>query len=201
LYGYFAGEKTYSLVGAESKDGMHWSIRSIVADVSCGFKGSGPCEAALCRLKDGRLMCVFRNDSNLDYGQTWSNDDGQTWEKPVLMHEVRSVQPSLAVLDDGAVVLSGGRPGVFVWLNLDGTGRSWQPIELAANHNAAHPGDPITNKAAGGHSSSYTEVVSLGGGDLLVIYDRLARGWQAIPKDAPETNSVWVVRLGLSRGR
>jgi hypothetical protein len=198
LYGRFEGDKTYSLVGAESKDGLRWVIRSVIADVSCGFKGSGPCESAICPLKDGRLMCIFRNDGNLEYGQTWSSDDGKTWEKPVLMPNIRSVQPSLAVLDDGALVLSGGRPGVFVWINPDGTGRGWHPIDLVANHNATRPADPIANPAAGGNTSSYTEVVSLGGGELRVIYDRLPHGWHPIPPDSPDTNSVWVVRLRVN---
>jgi hypothetical protein len=201
LYGYFEGDKTYSLVGAESKDGLRWVVRSVIADATCGFKGSGPCESALCRLKDDRLMCIFRNDGNLEYGQTWSSDEGRTWDKPVLMPNVRSVQPSLAVLEDGMVVLSGGRPGLFVWINPDGTGRSWHPIDLVANHNDARPADSIVNPAAGGNTSSYTEVVSLGGGELRVIYDRLPFRWHPIPPESPETNSVWVVRLLVKAAR
>lgn len=60
LYGHFEGDKLYSLVGAESKDGVRWTVKSVIADGSCGFKGSGPSESAVCRLKDGRLMCIFR---------------------------------------------------------------------------------------------------------------------------------------------
>ena len=64
LYGYFKDTKRYSLVAAESKEGVHWKIRSIIADERCALPGGeGPCEAAMCRLKDGRLMCVFRLDS------------------------------------------------------------------------------------------------------------------------------------------
>jgi hypothetical protein len=29
---------------------------------------------------------------------------------------------------------------------------------------------------------------------FLVVYDRLAMGWKAIPPDSKETNSVWIVR-------
>jgi hypothetical protein len=201
LYGRFEGDETYSLVGAESRDGLRWAVRSVIADVSCGFKGSGPSESALCRLKDGRLMCVFRNDGNLEYGQTWSRDDGRTWDRPVLMPNIRSVQPSLVVLEDGMVVLSGGRPGVFVWINPDGSGQSWHPIDLVANHNATRTADPIVNPAAGGNTSSYTEVVSLGGGELRVIYDRLPYRWHAIPNESRENNSVWVVRLRVTVAR
>lgn len=200
LYGRFEGDKFFSLVGAESRDGVGWSVRSIIADQSCGFRGSGPSESAVCRLRDGRLMCIFRTDGGLPYGLTFSTDDGKTWDKPTQL-EFGSVEPSLVVLDDGAVVLTGGRPGLFAWFNADGAGTSWQPIDLALNHNATCPDDPITDAKPGGNTSSYTEVVSLGDGNLLVIYDRLARGWKAIPPDSPETNSVWVVRLAIERGR
>jgi hypothetical protein len=203
LYGRFEGERFFSLMGAESTDGANWKIRSLIADVRCGFKGSGPSEAAVCRLKDGRLMCVFRNNGNLPYGQTWSSDDGLTWEKPVQMTDVRSVQPSLLVLEGGEVVLTGGRPGVFAWINADGTGKSWQAINLAAKHDAARPSERMLGTAEneeGRRTSSYTEVVSLRSGELIVIYDRLGNGWKAIPEGSAETNSVWVVRVLVERG-
>jgi hypothetical protein len=34
---------------------------------------------------------------------------------------------------------------------------------------------------------------------LLYIYDRIPFGWNAIPADSAETNSVWVVRVALGR--
>ncbi|HJT75857.1 MAG TPA: sialidase family protein [Gemmataceae bacterium] len=202
LYGTFRGDGRYSLVAAASRDGVHWTIRSTVADANCKLKGAeGPCEAALCRLADGRLLCVFRLASNVPYGQAWSSDDGKTWTEPVALRDAFSVQPSLAVLSGGMVILSGGRPGIFAWVNADGSGKDWQRVDLAANHNACRPKDPITNSAAGGNTSSYTEVVALDGSHLLCIYDRLPFGWHAIPKDSAETNSVWVVRLTVEKGR
>jgi len=108
------------------------------------------------------------------------------------------VQPSLAVLRDGMVVLSGGRPGLYAWFNLDGTGKDWQRIDMKAHHNAAVPKEPITRND---HTSSYTEVVALGDGELLYIYDRIPFSWGQIPRDSAETNSVWVVRLNVERTR
>ena len=29
----------------------------------------------------------------------------------------------------------------------------------------------------------------------IVIYDRIPHGWQAIPLDSEDTNSIWVVKL------
>jgi hypothetical protein len=198
LYGYFEGPRRCSLVLAESKDGIQWRIRATVADEKCKLAGAdGPSESALCRLKDGRLMCVFRLATLAPYGQTFSGDDGKTWTEAVAMKDVSSVQPCLAVLPDGVVVLSGGRPGNSVWVNLAGDGKGWQRVELHGHHDACHPGDPI---AGGKHTSGYSRVVPLDAKSALVIYDRIKHAWTPeawvpAPKDAPGTYSVWVVRL------
>lgn len=209
LYGHFEGEGRYSLVFAESPDGYAWKIRSLIAGADCPLEGGeGPCEAAVCRLKDGRLMCVFRLASYVPYGQVFSSDDGQTWTKPVPI-KPHSVEPSLAVFPTGTVALSGGRPGIAVWFNGDGTGQEWQSVDIVAHHNACLPKDainPDSRKATvktedmlkqglHGFTSSYTELVRLDDKHLLLIYDRLGMGWHAIPDESEETNSVWAVRL------
>lgn len=194
LYGYFQGTKRYSLAAAESEDGRRWKIRSVIADEKCTLPGTeGPCESAVCRLKDGRLMCVFRMSAGAPYGQCWSEDEGRTWTAPVAMAQARSVQPSLAVMKDGTVALSGGRPGIFVWINGDGTGKDWQAVDVQAHHNTCIPAEQI------GGTSSYTELIPLDEHHLLAIYDRIPHGWSRIPETSRETNSVWVVRVGLSR--
>lgn len=197
LYGHFKDAKRYSLVTAESRDGVRWKVRGAIAGEDCKLAGGeGPCEAALARLKDGRLHCVFRLASGVPFGQSWSSDDGRTWTEPAAMPGVFSVQPSLAVLKDGTVVLSGGRPGLYAWCNLDGTGKGWQRVDIQANHNACLPMERIDRAD---HTSSYTEVVPLDERSVLYIYDRIPFGWKAIPKDAKEHNSVWVVRLTLEK--
>jgi len=194
LYGYFQGPRRYSLLAAESMDGRQWKIRSVIADETCKLQGGeGPSESALCRLKDGRLMCVFRMSAGVPYGQCWSQDDGKTWTAPVAMAQAHSVQPSLAVMKDGTVALSGGRPGIFVWINANGTGNDWQVIDIQAHHNACCPKETV------GSSSCYTELVALDERHLLLIYDRIPGGWGGIPKDSPESNSAWVVRVEVSR--
>lgn len=212
LYGQFAGDKRYSLVMAESADGFAWHIRAVVAGADCALEGNeGPCESAICRLADGRLMCVFRLASFVPYGQVFSSDDGRTWSTPANITPM-SVEPSLAVLRHGAVALSGGRSGVFVWFNADGKGHDWQAVDVVATHNAAcTPADRIDpesrncwasvedlkNRACTGFSSCYTELVPLDEHTLLLAYDRVGLGWHAIPDDSPETKSVWVMRLRL----
>ncbi|MEN9574818.1 MAG: hypothetical protein RL514_2673 [Verrucomicrobiota bacterium] len=209
LYGHFEGDKRYSLVFAESADGLKWSIRSVVSGADCALAGEeGPCESAICRLKDGRLMCVFRLASFVPLGQSFSDDDGKTWSKPVNIAP-NSVEPSLAVMPGGTLALSCGRPGISVWFDAAGKGGDWQAVDILAQHNASRPQDvinPDSRQAWGGvakllrenlrgFTSSYTELMRLDDQHLLLIYDRLGLGWNAIPDESPETNSVWVMRL------
>jgi hypothetical protein len=199
LYGWFEDDRRYSLVVAESDEGRHWKFRSIIAGPECQLPGKeGPCESALARLRDGRLVCVYRLDANATYGHSFSSDDGKTWTKPAsLPKDVFSVQPSLKVLTDGALALSGGRPGIFLYLNAAGDAKTWEKIDLLAHHNATVPtGEKINGP---GNTSSYTEVVALDERNLLVIYDRIPHSWSAIPDGSQETNSVWVVRISLER--
>ena len=210
LYGNFEDDKRYSLVLVESADGHAWQVRSIIAGPDCALDGEeGPCESAICRLADGRIMCVFRLASFKPYGQCWSSDEGETWTEPMAM-AAHSVEPSLQVLGDGTVALSGGRNGIYVWLNRDGKGEAWQPIDVVAHHNACQPEtdhinsdstlawrsrEDMIQQGVGGFSSCYTELARLNDNTLLLIYDRVGLGWHAIPDESDESNSVWVLRL------
>jgi len=200
MYGYFKDERRYSLVMVESMDGLAWKFRSLIAGFACPLAGGeGPCESQTIRLKDGRLMNIFRLASDVPYGQTFSEDDGRTWSEPVAMKDALSVQPSLAVMKDGALVLTGGRPGIFAWINREGDGKDWLQVDLQSHHNKFQPDDAI---AKYDHTTSYTEVIPLDDRSVIVVYDHMPNGWSAIradgdpaPKDAKETNSIWVVKV------
>ena len=213
LYGRFEGDSRYSLAFVESEAGFDWRVRSIIAGADCPLKGvEGPCESAICRLLDGRLMCVFRSMSFVPYGQTWSGDDGRTWTKPAAM-TAASVEPSLQVMPAGVLALSGGRPGISLWFSTDGAGACWQSVDIAAHHNACRTQDlinPDSTKAwvaqdemirqgLGGFTSSYTELMRVDDRHLLLIYDRLGCGWHPIPDESDETNSVWVIQITVDR--
>jgi hypothetical protein len=196
IYGRFKGTKRLTLLLAESRDAKQWKIRGIIADDQCKLPGrEGPNEAAICRLKDGRLMCVFRLDSGVKYGQAWSSNDGKTWTEAIGMLDQFSVQPFLAVMPGGAVVLSGGRPGIFFWINADGTGTNWKSIDFQALHNSLHPSEQIVRD----HTTAYTHLVALDATHLLCIYDRVPFGWSTVPNASDETNSIWVVRLTVGK--
>ena len=213
LYGTFTGDARYSLLMAESADGFQWRIRSVIAGADCPLEGGeGPCESAICRLADGRLMGVFRLASFVRYGQTFSADDGRSWSAPANIPPM-SVEPSVAVLGGGALALAGGRSGIFVWFNADGAGRDWQAVDIAAAHNAAcAPADrfdpdsrgcwlsaeEMAKRPVAAFSSCYTELAALDERTLLLIYDRVGFGWHPIPEGSPETKSVWVMRLRVT---
>ena len=202
IYGRFEGEERSTVVAVESTDGEHWAVRSIIADANCAVPGKGgPSESAICRLQDGRILCVFRVESRMPLGQTGSSDDGRSWTPAVAMPGVFSVQPSLAVMADGAVALSAGRPGLYLWLNADGSGQDWQRVDILAHHNACHPQEPITysEDLSRQKTTAYTEIVAVDESRLLYMYDRAPNGWRRIPEDMDDTNSVWLVRVTVER--
>jgi hypothetical protein len=122
-------------------------------------------------------------EGNKPYGQSFSSDEGRTWSEPRSI-DAGSVQPSLLVMPDGLIALSGGRPGVSVWFNVKGDAIRWQPVELLAPDQK---------------TSAYTELVHLDERNILCIYDRIPHGWNAIPESSKEVNSVSVVRLSIDR--
>ena len=203
VYGRFEGDERDTLIAVESTDGEHWTIRSVIADTNSTVPGKGgPSESAICRLKDGRILCVFRVESAKPFGQTWSSDDGKTWTPAVTMpSDVFSVQPSLAVMQDGTVALSGGRPGLYLWLNADGAGQNWQGIDILTHHNDCHPEEPIpfSEDLSQQFTTAYTEVVAVDENHLLYMYDRIPNHWQRIPEEMDDTNSVWLVRATVEK--
>ena len=200
--------KKYNLLAAESEDGVRWRIRGTIADENCSVAGvEGPSESAICRLADGRLMCLFGQakpfGKGKPYGQTWSSDEGSTWTTPIAASGPFSVEPCLAVMKDGTLVLSGGRPGLFLWFNADGTGKDWQQIDVRQYHNAYHSGDAITEaqKRHDKNTTGYAELVAVNDNQLLYIYDRIPNGWDPIPQGSPESFSVWVIQITLEKTR
>ena len=180
LYGAYKDDRI-SVVGAKSKDGVHWSIIGTIAKRAgkVNERGEGPCEPAVCRLKDGRLMCIYRLDSNFTYGQTWSSDEGKTWTEPVECRGPRSVEPSLVVMKDGTVVLAAGRPELKLWINNDGVGKEWQEVDIHKYRYSF-----IKN----GTSTGYTEIIALDENHLIYVYD-----YGRTP------GSIWVVRVTIEK--
>lgn len=200
LYGWFEGAGRYNLVSATSPDGFHWSVQSVIADDACPLPGNeGPCENTTVRLADGRLMNVFRLDSLVLYGQSWSSDEGRTWTAPVNISGPKSVEPSMIAMPSGVTALSGGRPGLWLWLDRNGDGRSWQAVNIRTHHNQCVPDEPISEVEGWNHqTTAYTELAMLDATNLLLIYDRIPNGHNQLPP-AGVSNSIWVVRATVER--
>ena len=99
------------------------------------MRAEGPNESNTLRLDNGDLLCVYRVGSRWDFHKSISADEGQTWSSSVRMEGMASVQPRLARLGNGAIVLTGGRPGLFLWLCADGQGEEWERVNLGVHHN------------------------------------------------------------------
>ena len=102
----------------------------------------------------------------------------------------------MAVMKNGTIFLVGGRPGLYMWINTDGSGAEWEQIDITAFHNTCNPREAIQEP---GQTTAYTDIVTLDDTHLLYIYDRIPNGWKAIAEESSETNSVWVVRVTLKQ--
>ena len=206
-YMTFAGDSRYSTVVMVSEDeGRNWHYLSTVCGPEAGADSwEGFCESSLVRLQDGDLMCVGRMGGGRDQllARSYSSDEGKTWS-PIDRLPAWGVLPDLKRLSNGALVISTGRPGLFIWFSTDPRGEHWQPFDIMAHHNAemdgAHqisPGkyglEPVTrdqyytvhhNFDQSDQTTSYTSMLEVEPGRLLVVYDRMPYGWMPVPTDA-----------------
>ena len=214
LYGRFepaADKLEYACLAFSSADGgFTWQFRAVVADsqLTPGAP-EGPNESHTARQPDGRLLCVFRVGSGREYAfyRSHSSDEGRTWTHPQPLENAWSVQPRLATLDIGALTLTGGRPGLMLWVCGDGQGASWHPVNLGAHHNNTVAEDALrflpevaaaTSRSDPPNTSSYTSMVATGPDEVLISYDRLSNGWRGAPGPHGDQDCVFVVRARVT---
>lgn len=207
-YGKFVDEPKWNVFAVTSEDGgQTWRFLSIVAtwkDVP--DEPEGPDESNTARLPDGRLLCVYRVGSGKShlFHKSYSSDEGQTWSRPARIEGAWSVEPQLVCLNNGLLLLSGGRPGLFLWACADGKGDRWVKLNLAEHHNALVRDAGLHYSAAfcgaeeavkPAQSTSYTCMKALGPDEVLISYDRLGNGWQPAPGPWGETSAVFALRV------
>ncbi len=140
----------------ESNDrGLTWRYLTTIGYERIGSEGYN--EGSMRRLPNGELLAVLRTGNERDFKCQdnpimWSvsRDEGRMWSRPRRMG-VEGAYPSLAVLSDGVLVMSYGRPGAMLIFSSD-NGRTWTDQTLV---------DATTY-------SGYTGVVEIEPGLLLV---------------------------------
>ena len=209
LYGKFdGGERLNNFAVASDDGGFSWHYLSTVADTSAAPGApEGPNESAAQLLDNGDLLCIYRVSGSWDFHKSYSRDGGQTWSQAERMEGIWSVQPRLARLGNGALVLTGGRPGLFCYLCSDGKGEVWERVNLGAHHNTLIDDQDQRFSAAfcraengedPAMSTSYTSVMPLGAAAMIVTYDRLANGWSEAPGPNGQVSRVFSMVLQVS---
>ena len=92
------------------------------------------------------LGCILLNIPAISAANStmlWSDNLGRSWtrfgpERNVsrAMAGQWSVLPRMQQLPSGELLLSGGRPGIFVWVGGRDEGREWRRVNICAEHNA-----------------------------------------------------------------
>jgi hypothetical protein len=208
-YGRYAGEDKYTLWAMSSADqGRTWEYLATVAswrELPGGEEG--PDESNTARLPDGRLFCVYRvgSGNHQPYHASLSADQGRTWSSPRPLG-AGSVEPQLVCLENGTLLLAGGRTGLFLWVCPEGDGANWQRINLAEHHNACvadpalhYPPAFCAAQGESGLSTAYTGMAAVGGNEVLLSYDRLANGWRGAPGPWGTHDAVFAIRIQVSR--
>ena len=115
---------------ASSDGGRSWRIRGTIADqADLATFGYGCGEQSIERMPNGDLLCVMRTQMGGDpeasnyLAAARSSDDGHTWTPPRRLAAF-SVTPHLRRLENGAVAVVYGRPGVHVRASAD-SGQTW----------------------------------------------------------------------------
>jgi hypothetical protein len=138
-------------------------LATVATTKEAPWGGEGPNESALTLLPNGDLLCVMRTGYELGSHSSWwsqpmlqarSRDGGATWEDHRAM-SVRGVNPMLAVLPNGVIACTAGRPGNNIVFSSD-NGRSWSGETLLAAPDLA--------------STGYMDLAPVGTNRLLVIY-------------------------------
>ena len=169
VYAPYASTGTFQAEVYASRDGgQTFTRRGVIAPPSGGYTYN---EAAIEQVADGSLLAVLRRDggtySTLHYSR--SEDGGTTWSPVDDLRfagqdcVVRGVAPRLLLMPNGALVLSAGRPDVWLAVSPDGRGDSWEPPRVTY-----HNRDGVYDRHG---SSGYTGIAAVGPNRLVQVFD------------------------------
>lgn len=206
----------WSLVAFASNDTFHWEYLNIIANISdFNWSTFGPTESDISFLSDRRtLICVIRmdGDANCDtqlyryFYSARSSDGGRSWSKPAPMQGLGCVRPKLLLLDDGALLLAGGRmcveqtKDILLWVSADGSADEWASFSLTYQHNRLWHGDrsflfdQLVNSTAAWESLAYTSLVPESESSALIFYQK-----SFSPTWPPWPSATFVMRVQVTR--
>jgi hypothetical protein len=144
---------------ASTDNGRSWTRRSVMAMPA--HANDNTVEPIIEMNQNNDVVGVLRTDMGtcVPMYLVHSKDKGYSWSEPQTLFDF-GVFPRLLQMDNGVLVLSFGRPGVWLSFSLDG-GHSWtQPRAIIE-------GD--RNKSAQ-HSCGYTSLLALSKDTFLIAY-------------------------------
>lgn len=158
-----------SIVLQSTDQGLTWSLRSTIP----GGATPGTNEVGWSRTTDGQLTAVLRTTDNpARLVQSFSADDGLTWDVPVPLRgpdgaQVTGIYPDLVLQPNGTMLLSTGRPDVRVLVSYDGTGRAWNTQSTVF---ANYPSTGNNGRYDG--TSGNTTMEAVGANRSVVFFDQ-----------------------------
>ena len=236
LYGNYAvdddvfsghGSSIVAVKSTDSGGSWHW-----LATVAHGPTAVHPCgypsENHCVRLSNQSLYCVYRSRgqsqplcASVSKVAASPADDGREWYNtgiplqghanpavPSLPHFPFGVEPKLAKLPNGLLVLTAGRPGIWLWVATDPPTR-WVSWDLTKHHNDNYPdtahhynlstfdndyGKPHTPVS---QTTSYTGMAVVpGSSDIVLSYDWLD-AFKCPHTICTHASAVFTVRLSV----
>jgi hypothetical protein len=206
----------WSLVAFSSNDTYHWEFLNIIANISdFNWSTFGPTESDISFLSDRRtLICVIRmdGDGNCDTGlyryfySSRSSDGGRSWGKAAPMPGLGCVRPKLLLLDDGPLLLAGGRlcventKDVLLWISADGSANNWTTFSLTYQHNLRWRGDQrflfsnLVNDTGAWESLAYTSIVPSTRNSAWVFYQKFFT-----PSWPPWPSATFMMEVQITR--
>ena len=177
MYGHFEGDKRYRSILVRSTDGgQNWRYYATMAH-DPEADGEGLCEPCVIELANGDLFCVMRVKSSTPMYSVRSGDGGLTWTAPTrLPRYTASVFPDVALMSNGVLACSFGRPGCHIMFSVDGDCERWTSRTTVFD----------------GPSTCYTAVREVAPGRLLYVYDVVPAGWQLKDGVTNEIRGVFV---------
>ena len=170
VYGRYADvDLDQSEVYASADGGASFTRRGVIGRPDSRYAYN---EAAVEQVADGSLLAVLRREGGGAYATlaySRSTDAGATWSPPQDLRLpgqdclVRGVAPRLLLMPGGVLVLSAGRPDVWVALSFDGLGGRWDRQRVTY-----HNRDGIYDAHG---TSGYSGIAAVGPYRLLQVFD------------------------------